>query len=1205
MPQARITINAVAGSNIDLPIGVLVQLSNQNIGGELTYRWTIANQPAGSTDSLSATNIQSPTFTPRKEGTYRISLIVNEGLASEVRDEVVAAVLQLKTRTRVPAVGETDEASGTVGWAGANPGTPGANPTLQLLDARMADPDFVVAQISGSPSALAVVRMTSNATIKAGLPGEEKVPVLAPSLATDLLTVTQPLGVLISAVDGGALSNGKLANVKRGGMITAVPLVGAVIGNAIYVSDTAALSLTAGTNSRQVGYVVATTGTECDIWFDGRITFGAGGSLSFPLLAPDDSAAAPSYSFASDPDMGMFRRAADQLGFATLGVERLAITDAAIFTTVAGGIDLGDSDVSPTHGGEPWNFGYINLIRTATGNLTTPALAFDIERDTGIYRPGADQFGVAVRGVLVGTFRAPSGANPQILAPLGSAGWPGLAFIGDEDTGLFRPSANAICIAIGGAERWRIFGSTFAASTNGNTISQSVANGGLNIQCNLTTATDDRVGISVANVSSPAISSGSLRLMEVRFPINMSGTAGYTVLDVIANETATGSGDKWLIGAKSGAGGTTRVFGVKNDGSVLVGNGSAGAPSLSFLSTPTSGLYLDGANIAWTVASAKRGEFSSTGIAWANNSNFVVSNGANNRSLTLTGRYNTGAGPSVILNNAVNFVASAATEQTLVSAQINVAQAGSGGYTVLNLQATETSLGSGEKYLIRAKSGPANEQRFAVDYRGNIIFSTTRQLRDHTTSPEGAVTAPVGSIVVVEDTSVLPNNGIWAKINGSGAAGWEMMSPSGNFVVQGFEDFDKDTIDWTADVGANANAARYPNLARLGFPGNGVIVAGTTNNSQNSVSLQLASVGLAFDTNSPIVTEWKFVPFSAALPAPTTPGATSALTGTTSAGASEVLGVPALTGEIAAPFYVELDNGVDPAETVRVKARVGTTLVIDGTTTYAYAPGDTAAYAGPAAPLITFANDEFTWLMGVAASDGYAVGVLFGGIWDNGSSTMTNVIALREGNTVTTQAVTLPALTAQYYRARLTITASSAVLEVADGDGAFSTIGTLATTIPPFVYTPIVLVNDGYDNRFLAIDWLRWRAARLADNVAGDVASRAFAVGGTYTPTFTTSGGGTAPSVSDPWVWSRVGKFVTVYGRFSKTDDPGVADGFLEFSLPIERTPGTASFGSALGRVSGSSTGVAAMVDDQAMVNFPYDLAGNSEWAISFTFYAK
>lgn len=62
------------------------------------------------------------------------------------------------------------------------------------------------------------------------------------------------------------------------------------------------------------------------------------------ILNPDGSASAPSYSFLSDPDTGMYDLAPNQLGFATQGAERFRATTSTLLLTDA--YILGWSDVS-------------------------------------------------------------------------------------------------------------------------------------------------------------------------------------------------------------------------------------------------------------------------------------------------------------------------------------------------------------------------------------------------------------------------------------------------------------------------------------------------------------------------------------------------------------------------------------------------------------------------------------------------------------------------------------------------------------------------------------------------------------------------------------------------------------------------------------------------------------------------------------------
>jgi len=262
MVQALITVNSVAGSNTDLAINTSVQLNNTNNGGESTFAWQILDQPVGTTDSLSNAALQNPTFTPKKEGTYLIELVVNASLASEARNRVVCRVRQLKTRTQVPAAGETTE-SGSRGHAAA------VEEILKLVDTIRADPGVLVIQLGYNATAKDVVRFTDSAVIKSGLPGQETVPVATLALATQAYVLTEELGLVMSAVDGGALSSGKLAYVRMLGLQTGCTIASVVDEDPIYVSDTGGLSRTVGTNTRRVGKAVSASAGVAAVFFRG------------------------------------------------------------------------------------------------------------------------------------------------------------------------------------------------------------------------------------------------------------------------------------------------------------------------------------------------------------------------------------------------------------------------------------------------------------------------------------------------------------------------------------------------------------------------------------------------------------------------------------------------------------------------------------------------------------------------------------------------------------------------------------------------------------------------------------------------------------------------------------------------------------------------------------------------------------------------
>lgn len=263
MPQAKISVNSVVGSNTDLPINVVVQLDNVNLGGEVTYNWTILDQPPGTLDVLSSAVVQSPTFTPKKEGSYLIKVVVNLGLATEQEDKVIVGIRQLKTRERVPAAGETTEADSSDGWATS------MNSLLRRIDTLISDPATMVGK-NNSGGVLTkgqVVRCTSLPTIKTGLPGQEVVPGFALSTGATLGEVDELLAIVEGAPDGSvSVADQGIVKVRHFGVPrnadgTAQTFAGSpAVGDPVYVSNAGAISLAAGTVRRQVGSVASSPG---------------------------------------------------------------------------------------------------------------------------------------------------------------------------------------------------------------------------------------------------------------------------------------------------------------------------------------------------------------------------------------------------------------------------------------------------------------------------------------------------------------------------------------------------------------------------------------------------------------------------------------------------------------------------------------------------------------------------------------------------------------------------------------------------------------------------------------------------------------------------------------------------------------------------------------------------------------------------------
>jgi hypothetical protein len=177
-----------------------------------------------------------------------------------------------------------------------------------------------------------------------------------------------------------------------------------------------------------------------------RVGFAANGTLAFdytdtrlevfnvPLWLGDGSAAAPSLTFSNDPDTGMYRISANQLGFATGGVQRLGITTE-------------DFNFSTSSNVNALNF------RAENGSVTVPSFTFSSDTDTGIYRANTNVIGfscAAESQVLItdGTMQFENGN--VIRGTDGTASNPMFSFDNDPDTGMYRVGTNSLGFAAGG-----------------------------------------------------------------------------------------------------------------------------------------------------------------------------------------------------------------------------------------------------------------------------------------------------------------------------------------------------------------------------------------------------------------------------------------------------------------------------------------------------------------------------------------------------------------------------------------------------------------------------------------------------------------------------------------------------------------------------------------------------------------------------------
>ncbi len=170
---------------------------------------------------------------------------------------------------------------------------------------------------------------------------------------------------------------------------------------------------------------------------DGTTAWAAsgGGSVSFPLRAPNDTAGAPSYSFTNATSSGLFRLTSSTVGISAGG------TAAMYF----------QSDKVEAN----------QKFEVTVGSAATPSLMFAGDNDTGLYldtTAGSNGVGITKDGVQFASFGYLGGIEIKkpITASAGSASNPAYGFSNDgKDNGFYRADIDTIAIANNGAESFR------------------------------------------------------------------------------------------------------------------------------------------------------------------------------------------------------------------------------------------------------------------------------------------------------------------------------------------------------------------------------------------------------------------------------------------------------------------------------------------------------------------------------------------------------------------------------------------------------------------------------------------------------------------------------------------------------------------------------------------------------------------------------
>ena len=118
-------------------------------------------------------------------------------------------------------------------------------------------------------------------------------------------------------------------------------------------------------------------------------------SITAPLLGSPGTALLPAWSFAVDPDTGLYRISADAVGMSCGGVaiqnwSSVGSSIAGIFQT-SGALTVQSGGITLTAG----------VYTSPVGAVGTPAITFVGDLDSGLYWIGANNIGVAVNGAKV------------------------------------------------------------------------------------------------------------------------------------------------------------------------------------------------------------------------------------------------------------------------------------------------------------------------------------------------------------------------------------------------------------------------------------------------------------------------------------------------------------------------------------------------------------------------------------------------------------------------------------------------------------------------------------------------------------------------------------------------------------------------------------------------------------------------------------
>ncbi len=243
--------------------------------------------------------------------------------------------------------------------------------------------------------------------------GTPTAPTATPGTNTTQIATTAFVSAAVSAAGGGSVTS-----VNASGGTTGLSFTGGPVTTSGTLTLTGTLAVTNGGTG-----VATSTGT-------GSVVLSASPTFTGSVLYGNGTLANPAIAFSGDTNTGLYWVSADT------------------FSAVCGG------NVSATFTDGRITCGIVRATSNffaADGTAADNAYTFASDTDTGLFRIGANQLGIATAGTqrLAVSTTAVTSTLP-ILAPAGTVGAPSISFSGDTDTGIFSAAANTIGVVCGG-----------------------------------------------------------------------------------------------------------------------------------------------------------------------------------------------------------------------------------------------------------------------------------------------------------------------------------------------------------------------------------------------------------------------------------------------------------------------------------------------------------------------------------------------------------------------------------------------------------------------------------------------------------------------------------------------------------------------------------------------------------------------------------